>query len=257
MFLSLPKRALALLAASLGAAALAGCEDTGVSNRGARPHPARDPGLDGAGRRLQGRPDAHPRLQKGGGARGLEDEAGRALRQAQDLSDVPLVGTARPETREGDRQVPEGFYAIAPGQLNPNSSYYLSFNVGYPNAYDRAHGSTGGTIMVHGACSSAGCFSMTDRANRRDLRHCAQLAQQWAACGADAVLSLPHDGGEFSPSTGSTRTSPSGASSRKDSDHFETTLKGSRLSASAAGATSSTLRRLTGESSTPRAPVRR
>jgi murein L,D-transpeptidase YafK len=72
-------------------------------------------------------------------------------------------GQLGPKIKEGDRQVPEGFYSIAPGQLNPNSSYYLSFNVGYPNAYDRALGHTGGTIMVHGACSSAGCFSMTDR----------------------------------------------------------------------------------------------
>jgi murein L,D-transpeptidase YafK len=71
-------------------------------------------------------------------------------------------GQLGPKTREGDRQVPEGFYTITPGQMNPNSAYYLSFNVGYPNAYDRAHGYTGGSIMVHGACSSAGCFSMTD-----------------------------------------------------------------------------------------------
>ena len=46
--------------------------------------------------------------------------------------------------------------------MNPNSNYYLSFNVGYPNAYDRAWDRTGGNIMVHGVCSSAGCFSMTD-----------------------------------------------------------------------------------------------
>ncbi|MGO9006768.1 MAG: L,D-transpeptidase family protein [Beijerinckiaceae bacterium] len=72
-------------------------------------------------------------------------------------------GQLGPKTREGDRQVPEGFYAITPGQMNPNSAYYLSFNVGYPNAYDRAHGYGGGSIMVHGACSSAGCFSMTDQ----------------------------------------------------------------------------------------------
>jgi murein L,D-transpeptidase YafK len=71
-------------------------------------------------------------------------------------------GQLGPKTREGDRQVPEGFYSITPGQMNPNSNYYLSFNVGYPNAYDRAHGYRGGLIMVHGACSSAGCFSMTD-----------------------------------------------------------------------------------------------
>ena len=72
-------------------------------------------------------------------------------------------GQLGPKTREGDRQVPEGFYSIGPAQMNPHSNYYLSFNVGYPNTYDRAHGYTGGEIMVHGVCSSAGCFSMTDQ----------------------------------------------------------------------------------------------
>ena len=71
-------------------------------------------------------------------------------------------GQLGPKRREGDRQVPEGFYPITPAQMNPNSSYYLSFNVGYPNNYDRVHEHGGGSIMVHGACSSAGCFSMTD-----------------------------------------------------------------------------------------------
>ncbi len=58
--------------------------------------------------------------------------------------------------------MPEGFYSITPAQMKPNSAYYLAFNVGYPNAYDRALGHDGGSIMVHGICSSAGCFSMTD-----------------------------------------------------------------------------------------------
>ena len=71
-------------------------------------------------------------------------------------------GQLGPKVREGDRQVPEGFYSITPARMNPNSAYYLSFDVGYPNAYDRAMGHTGGSIMVHGVCSSAGCFSMTD-----------------------------------------------------------------------------------------------
>ncbi len=71
-------------------------------------------------------------------------------------------GQLGPKKKEGDMQVPEGFYTIAPGQMNPNSHYYLAFNVGYPNAYDRALGRTGGNVMVHGVCSSAGCFSMTD-----------------------------------------------------------------------------------------------
>ena len=71
-------------------------------------------------------------------------------------------GQLGPKKREGDRQVPEGFYTIAPAQMNPNSHYYLSMNVGYPNAYDRAWDREGGDIMVHGICSSRGCFSMTD-----------------------------------------------------------------------------------------------
>ncbi|WP_112661671.1 L,D-transpeptidase family protein [Microvirga flavescens] len=73
-------------------------------------------------------------------------------------------GQLGPKTREGDRQVPEGFYTVTPAQMNPNSSYYLSFDVGYPNAYDRAYGRTGGDIMTHGSCSSRGCFAMTDEA---------------------------------------------------------------------------------------------
>lgn len=71
-------------------------------------------------------------------------------------------GQLGPKVREGDRMAPEGFYAITPQQMNPNSSYYVSFNMGYPNAYDRSYGRTGAHLMVHGACSSAGCYSMTD-----------------------------------------------------------------------------------------------
>ncbi len=71
-------------------------------------------------------------------------------------------GELGPKKKEGDRQAPEGFYTVTPAQMNPNSSYYLSFNIGYPNAYDRSLGRTGSNLMVHGACSSAGCYSMTD-----------------------------------------------------------------------------------------------
>ncbi len=73
-------------------------------------------------------------------------------------------GQLGPKVRVGDRQAPEGFYAVAPRQMNPNSAYHLSFDVGYPNAFDRAHGRTGSALMVHGTCSSAGCFAMTDGA---------------------------------------------------------------------------------------------
>ena len=71
-------------------------------------------------------------------------------------------GELGPKIKEGDRQAPEGFYTITPGQMNPNSNYYLSFNLGFPNAYDKANDRTGAFLMVHGDCSSAGCYAMTD-----------------------------------------------------------------------------------------------
>jgi len=71
-------------------------------------------------------------------------------------------GDLGPKVREGDRQAPEGFYNISPAQMNPQSAYYLSFNTGYPNAFDRALGRTGSQLMVHGDCSSRGCYAMTD-----------------------------------------------------------------------------------------------
>jgi Uncharacterized protein conserved in bacteria len=71
-------------------------------------------------------------------------------------------GKLGPKYTEGDRQAPEGFYTVRPQQMNPYSNYHLAFNIGFPNAYDRANGRTGSHLMVHGACSSAGCYSMTD-----------------------------------------------------------------------------------------------
>lgn len=73
-------------------------------------------------------------------------------------------GRLGPKLKEGDRQAPEGFYAVGRKQLNPNSRHHLSFNLGYPNAYDQAHGRTGTYLMVHGGCSSIGCYAMTDQA---------------------------------------------------------------------------------------------
>jgi len=71
-------------------------------------------------------------------------------------------GKLGPKTRDGDRQAPEGFYHVSSGMLNPNSQYYLSFNLGYPNRLEAALGYTGDALMVHGACSSSGCYAMTD-----------------------------------------------------------------------------------------------
>jgi murein L,D-transpeptidase YafK len=73
-------------------------------------------------------------------------------------------GKLGPKIVEGDRQSPEGFYDITPDQMNPNSSEYLAFNIGFPNAFDRSLGRTGSFLMVHGGCRSVGCYAMTDPA---------------------------------------------------------------------------------------------
>jgi murein L,D-transpeptidase YafK len=73
-------------------------------------------------------------------------------------------GRLGPKLREGDRQAPEGFYTVASEQLNPNSVMHRSFNLGFPNAFDQAHGRTGSFLMVHGGCASIGCFAVTDPA---------------------------------------------------------------------------------------------
>lgn len=68
-----------------------------------------------------------------------------------------------PKLSQGDGRAPEGFYFVTPNRMNPFSRFHLAFNLGYPNRYDRAHGRTGGALMVHGGCISIGCFAMTDR----------------------------------------------------------------------------------------------
>jgi murein L,D-transpeptidase YafK len=90
-----------------------------------------------------------------------EDKTGRLAL----LKTYPICrwsGELGPKIKEGDRQAPEGFYTISPGLMNPNSNYYLAINMGFPNAYDRSNGRTGGFLMIHGDCSSRGCYAMTD-----------------------------------------------------------------------------------------------
>jgi murein L,D-transpeptidase YafK len=71
-------------------------------------------------------------------------------------------GDIGPKEHEGDRQTPEGFYTITPELMNPNSNYYLAINTGFPNAFDKANARDGSFLMIHGDCSSSGCYSMTD-----------------------------------------------------------------------------------------------
>jgi murein L,D-transpeptidase YafK len=71
-------------------------------------------------------------------------------------------GDLGPKMREGDRQTPEGFYTITAKLLNPNSDFYLAINTGFPNIFDKANYRNGTFLMIHGDCSSSGCYAMTD-----------------------------------------------------------------------------------------------
>lgn len=101
-------------------------------------------------------------------------------------------GRLGPKLREGDRQVPEGVYAIE--SLNPNSLYHLSLRVGYPDAEDLRHARAegrarpGGDIMIHGGAASVGCLAMGDEA-AEDLF---VLAAD-AGVGAVTLLACPVD----------------------------------------------------------------
>lgn len=71
-------------------------------------------------------------------------------------------GTLGPKQQEGDKQTPEGFYTITSRQLHRVGRWPRALNLGFPNAYDQAHKRDGSYILVHGGCSSVGCFAMTN-----------------------------------------------------------------------------------------------
>lgn len=71
-------------------------------------------------------------------------------------------GELGPKIKQGDRQAPEGFYTVDAKALNPKSAWHRSFNLGFPNTYDKGLGRTGSLLMVHGGCGSIGCYAMTN-----------------------------------------------------------------------------------------------
>src|SRR6516225_1695904 len=89
-------------------------------------------------------------------------------------------GDLGPKLYEGDHQAPEGFYTITPELMNPNSNYYLAINTGFPNSFDKANNRNGSLLMIHGDCSSMGCYAMTDE----------QISEIYALA-RDALLGRP------------------------------------------------------------------
>jgi murein L,D-transpeptidase YafK len=93
-----------------------------------------------------------------------------------------LSGGLGPKRREGDLQVPEGFYKLI--DLNPTTPFYLALHVGYPNESDRILGDRrrpGGEILIHGACVSVGCLAMSDE----------RAAELWIAASAVRFAGRP------------------------------------------------------------------
>nr|WP_319391805.1 L,D-transpeptidase family protein [uncultured Cohaesibacter sp.] len=156
-------RKVALMAALMGSLALAGCNPELIEDgKASQPIPIK---LKHQIQKIGSTEKAplYIRIFK-------EESVLEAWKQTKDgtyalLKTYPICaysGKIGPKKKEGDRQAPEGFYDITPGQMNPNSSYYLSFNIGYPNKFDRSYGRTGAHLMVHGSCSSRGCYAMED-----------------------------------------------------------------------------------------------
>ena len=126
-----------------------------------------------------------------------QDTTGR-FQIAQGLSDLPLVGRSRAEGQyEGDRQAPEGFYTITPGadesefQLLPRHQHRL------PQRLRQSQRRHGAFLMIHGDCSSRGCYAMTDEQIGEIYSLAREVLPRRPEVVPDPGLSVPHDAGEY------------------------------------------------------------
>jgi murein L,D-transpeptidase YafK len=92
-------------------------------------------------------------------------------------------GTLGPKEYEGDRQAPEGFYAVDARHIGAVGRHPRTFDIGFPNAFDRSLGRTGSYILLHGGCRSVGCFAMTDPV----MDQIYVLAEEVLRAGQDAI----------------------------------------------------------------------
>ena len=93
------------------------------------------------------------------------DREGESFRLVQTYSVLAHSGDPGPKRREGDLQVPEGFYEV--DRFNPLSAFHLSLGINYPNASDLILGdpaAPGFDIFIHGGEASIGCMAMGDPA---------------------------------------------------------------------------------------------
>ena len=133
-------------------------------------------------------------------------------------------GELGPKIKEGDRQAPEGFYTITPAQMNPNSQLLSRVQHRLSRTPSTsAWGRTGAHLMVHGDCSSRGCYAMTDEQIGEIYALAREIVLRRPALVPGAGLSVPHDAGEHRASIATTRTSPFWRMLKEGYDHFEVT----------------------------------
>ncbi|GEO86289.1 MULTISPECIES: L,D-transpeptidase family protein [Alphaproteobacteria] len=157
------------LALIFAAAALTGCNDTldsfdpaSVSNKVEQPLPSKILAEMKAKGMDRNSPIAIRILKEEGLLEIWKAKTNGRFEKIKEYEICAWSGRLGPKVKEGDRQAPEGFYPLSPHNLNPNSKYYLAINTGYPNRFDQSNNRNGSNLMIHGACSSSGCYSMTD-----------------------------------------------------------------------------------------------
>ena len=73
-------------------------------------------------------------------------------------------GKPGPKQKEGDLQIPEGFYHLT--NFNPESKFHLSLKINYPNQADtirnKKEKNPGGDIYIHGGNETVGCIPIGD-----------------------------------------------------------------------------------------------
>lgn len=92
----------------------------------------------------------------------IKDSSDDSYKLLKTYSICKNSGQIGPKRKQGDKQVPEGFYHIE--RFNPKSQFHLSLGINYPNKSDRIFGNKnpGGDIFIHGACETIGCLPITD-----------------------------------------------------------------------------------------------
>lgn len=92
-----------------------------------------------------------------------KDQKKEAFTLIRTYSFCATSGTLGPKRKNGDEQIPEGFYHI--DRFNPKSKFHLSLGLNYPNKLDKQLGDTlqlGSDIFIHGGCATIGCIPITD-----------------------------------------------------------------------------------------------